>query len=196
MVSANLIRPQFKHSVIRTFKRRETLPSEESALWQIETGAVRAFTFTEDATPIPLGFWGTGDVVGQLLSRIQPYQIECLTEVKAYRLKSGQFWRSESSQCWQMNQVMLGHLYQMQELLQIRSGQIPQRLQHLLEWLAYKFGRHTEHGQQIELRLTHQDIAEAIGTTRVTVTRLLRQFEQKGLVSLSRQQGILLHQSQ
>ncbi|NJO40256.1 MAG: Crp/Fnr family transcriptional regulator [Cyanobacteria bacterium RU_5_0] len=183
MVSANFILPQFNHSAIRTFKRRETLPPEDSALWQIETGAVRTFTFTEDATMIPLGFWGADDIVGQLLSRIQPYRIECLTEVKAYRLESGQFWRIESNQCWQMNQVMLAHIHQMQELLRIRSGQAPQRLQHLLEWLAYKFGRHTEHGQRIELRLTHQDIAEAIGTTRVTVTRLLLQRYRIGLRS-------------
>ena len=192
MVSLNLTRPQFNSPVIHTFKRRETLPSPKSTLWQIETGAVRTFTFTEDATVIPLGFWGAGDVVSQLFSRIQPYQIECLTDVKAYRLESNQVWQSESEQCWQMNQVMLAHIHQMQELLQIRSGLVPQRLQHLLEWLADKFGHHTEHGQQIGLRLTHQDMAEAIGATRVTVTRLLNQFEQKGMVRLSRQQGILL----
>jgi CRP-like cAMP-binding protein len=195
MVNADLIRPPFNQSFIHTFKRRETLPSGESALWQIETGAVRTFTFTEDTTLISLGFWGAGDMVGQLLSRIQPYQIECLTEVKVYRLESTQVWRSELNQCWQMNQVMLAHIHQMQELLQIRSGQVPQRLQHLLEWLAYKFGCPTEHGQRIELRLTHQDMAEAIGTTRVTVTRLLHQFEQKGVISLPRQQGILLIRS-
>ncbi|WP_084782834.1 helix-turn-helix domain-containing protein [Leptolyngbya sp. O-77] len=31
----------------------------------------------------------------------------------------------------------------------------------------------------MNLRLTHQDIADALGTTRVTVTRLLSQFEQE-----------------
>lgn len=192
MVSLNLTRPQFNSPVIHTFKRRETLPSPKSALWQIETGAIRTFTFTEDATLIPLGFWGAGDIVGQPLCRIQPYQIECLSDVKAYRLESSQVLQGESEQCWQMNQMMLAHIHQLQELLQIRSGLVPQRLQHLLEWLADKFGCYTEYGQRIELRLTHQDMAEAIGTTRVTVTRLLKQFEQQGVVSLSRQQGILL----
>jgi len=32
-------------------------------------------------------------------------------------------------------------------------------------------------GELIDLRLTHQGIAEAIGSTRVTVTRLLKELE-------------------
>lgn len=53
-------------------------------------------------------------------------------------------------------------------------------------WLAQKFGREVEQGQLIDLRLTHTDIAEVIGGTRVTVTRLLSQFEQDGIINRPR----------
>jgi CRP-like cAMP-binding protein len=209
MVNANLILPQLNYSSSQKFKRRETLPLREVALWQIESGVVRTLTLAEDGIIIPLGFWGAGHVVGQALSRIQPYQIECLTDVRACCLESERFWQTEyaakvgevssppaaSERYRHVHQVMLEHIHQVQELLRIRSGQIFQRLQQLLNWLAYKFGHPTERGQLIELRLTHQDIADAIGTTRVTVTRLLHQFERKGWISISRQQGILLHRS-
>jgi CRP-like cAMP-binding protein len=47
-------------------------------------------------------------------------------------------------------------------------------------------------GYTLDLGLTHQAIAESIGSTRVTVTRLLNQFEaQKKLVKLSRQKIFL-----
>ncbi|MGL5033935.1 MAG: helix-turn-helix domain-containing protein, partial [Microcystaceae cyanobacterium] len=45
-----------------------------------------------------------------------------------------------------------------------------------------KFGKETPKGQLIDLRLTHQDIADILGTTRVTVTRSLTQLEKQGLI--------------
>jgi CRP-like cAMP-binding protein len=168
---------------VRTFKRREHLPLRENALWQIEAGAVRTYTLTEDGTLIALGFWGLGDTVGQPLACIQPYEVECLEDVKVREL--------QFSECWELNQMLLSHLHQTQVLLRLRSGQIRQRLQQLLEWLADKFGHELERGQLIRLRLTHQDIADTLGTTRVTVTRLLSQFEQEGCISWAEQHLLL-----
>ncbi|OKH28678.1 Crp/Fnr family transcriptional regulator [Chroogloeocystis siderophila] len=185
MMNTSLMLSQFNHSAIQTFKRREFLPLSTTTLWQIETGAVRTLTFTENGLAIPLGLWGTGDIVGQPLVRIYPCQIECLVDVKAHTLNFGQF---ES-----LNQVMLSHIYQMQDLLQMRSGQVPQRLWQLLKWLAHKFGSETKQGVLVEIRLTHQDMADVIGTTRVTVTRLLQQFEQEGAISRLGKRGFLWH---
>jgi CRP-like cAMP-binding protein len=44
----------------------------------------------------------------------------------------------------------------------------------------------------IQLRLTHQELAETIGTTRVTVTRLMQSLEQQGSLCYSRRQQIVL----
>ncbi len=69
---------------------------------------------------------------------------------------------------------ILRHVQQTEELLCIvRSSSTHDRLLQLLIWLARKFARKVEQGHLIDLRLTHQDISEIIGTTRVTVTRLL-----------------------
>ncbi|MGI0484208.1 Crp/Fnr family transcriptional regulator [Pantanalinema rosaneae CENA516] len=176
MANPTLIAPKLE---VRTFKRREHLPLRENFLWQIEAGAVRSYTLTEDGTVIALGFWGLGDTVGQPLACIQPYEIECLTDVMVHAL--------QFDQCSHLNQVLLSHLHQTQTLLRLRSGQIHQRLQQLLDWLADKFGHELEQGQLIQLRLTHQDIADVLGTTRVTVTRLLSQFEQEGRICWMKQ---------
>ncbi|MFM7447616.1 MAG: Crp/Fnr family transcriptional regulator [Leptolyngbyaceae cyanobacterium] len=166
MANLTLIEPKLDCSTVSTFKRREHLPPSEKALWHIEVGVVRTYTLTEDGTLIALGFWGLGDTVGQPLACIQPYEVECLTNVKARSI--------QPEECGHLNQVLLSHLHQTQVLLRLRSGQIHQRLQQLLEWLTDKFGRESKQGQLIQLRLTHQDIADTLGTTRVTVTRLLR----------------------
>jgi CRP/FNR family transcriptional regulator len=41
-------------------------------------------------------------------------------------------------------------------------------------------------GITIDLRLSHQAIAEAIGSTRVTITRLLGDLRQEGLLQIDR----------
>lgn len=87
-----------------------------------------------------------------------------------------------SEECWNLNEAFLSHLQQTQILLRIRSGRIDQRLQQLLYWLAEKFGDRSEQGQLIQLRLTHQDIVDTLGTTRITVTRLLSQLKQQGRI--------------
>ena len=178
----NTVQAQSERQIQRIFKKRECIPLN-GMLWRIEMGMVRTLTLAEDGTIVSLGFWGVKDVIGQPLACIQPYQIECLTKVKAIALKP--------DDCWDLHQVMLSHIHQMQELLRVRHGLIQQRLLQFLNWLANKFGFRVEQGRLIPLRLTHQDLAEVLGTTRVTVTRLLQQLQRQGIINQSNHQIIL-----
>ena len=63
------------------------------------------------------------------------------------------------------------------------SASAPERLARLLlEWTGDPNG--PNQGEQIKLPLTHEEIAEFIGTTRETVTRTLGEFKNRQLVSL------------
>jgi CRP-like cAMP-binding protein len=165
----------FPASIRRQFSLRSPLPLNQDCLWQIEAGIVRSLTWLEDGTVIALGLWGPGDVVGRSLSSVEPYQLECLTLVKAI---------SCSLKDWQNpEEILLSHIQQSEELLVIRSSKrMDLMLVKLLHWLAKRFGRNVDQGQLIDLRLTHQDIAELLASTRVTVTRVLSQFEQQGVI--------------
>jgi len=170
-------------SVVHRFKRREPMPLRENTLWHFKTGAARLLTLSEEGTAITLGFWGTGDFTGQPLIGIQPCELECLVDVEAVRLHLEQFRK--------LQPVTMAHLHQMQALIRMRQGNISQRLQLLLTWLGQKFGCPIEGGQLIQLRLTHQDLADTIGATRVTVTRLMKDLEQRGSLCYSRRQIVL-----
>ena len=167
----------------RIFGRRELIPAQPDWLWQIDRGAARTVTWSEDGTLIALGYWGAGDIVGQPLSKLKPYRIECLTSVEATLLPPYSW--------YQVIDAAVAHIQQMEELLAIvRSRPTDVRLLQLLRWLSRKFGCEVPQGMLIDVRLTHQEIAEVIGTTRVTVTRLLQQFEQAG--SIDRNNGRLI----
>jgi CRP-like cAMP-binding protein len=56
------------------------------------------------------------------------------------------------------------------------------RLARILLSLAGEHGVETAAGTRITLRLTHEDLAKLIGTTRETVTTQINRFRRKGLV--------------
>ena len=173
----------------RTFSCSQLLPLEADILWRIERGVVRTFTWNEEGRSITLGYWGAGDIVGQPLSRIQPYQIECLTSAEVSSLAAN-LW-------YQAADAMISHIQRSEELLAIiHSRPVNQRLLELLGWLAQRFGREVDKGKLIEVPLTHQALSEVICTTRVTVTRLLNQFEQKDLINRHGRYLILCRKSQ
>ncbi|WP_417281513.1 Crp/Fnr family transcriptional regulator [Brasilonema sennae] len=168
----------------RLFTRREILPARNDVLWRIERGAVRTLTWSEDGTFITLGYWGAGDLIGYPLSRVKPYQIECLTSVEVTALPP-HLWSQDVN-------ALLSHIQQAEELLSIvHRKPICLRLWQFLSWLSAKFGRDVEQGKLIDLNVTHQEMAEVLNTTRVTVTRLLQQFEEEGTLIRHKRRVIL-----
>lgn len=171
------------------FARRSLLPQGRDYLWKIESGVVRSLTWLEDGTTVTLGLWGKGDIVSRVLSKAEPYQMECLTPVEATLLPLDR-WH-------QVTESLILHSQQLQEFLEIlHCRAVDASLLRLLNWMARKFGHQVETGQLIELRLTHQEIAETIGTTRVTVTRLLNEFEKQGIIERLPRKFIVLHEIQ
>ena len=66
------------------------------------------------------------------------------------------------------------------------------RLVSFLLVLCRDFGVPSDRGITIDLRLSHQAIAEAIGSTRVTITRLLGDLRNAGLVEIDRKKITVL----
>ena len=166
----------------QNFPRRSLLPPQKNALWQIKSGFVMTYTYLEDGTTVALVLWSEGDIVGEALSKIKPYQMECLTTVEASNLPV-EDWH-------ELTESLLNHIHQAEQLMIIRSHKkVETSLIQLLAWLSQKFGFQVDEGRLIDMRLTHEDLAALVSSTRVTVTRVLKQLEQERLIdrlSLSR----------
>ncbi|MEG4072622.1 Crp/Fnr family transcriptional regulator [Microcoleus sp. Pol14C2] len=174
MTIASLSTKTFDETSRHIFSRRSHLPNRSNALWRIESGVVRTVTWLEDGTIITLGLWGPGDTIGKPISKCEPFQIECLTKVEAILL-CGERWLNKD--------ILLTHIQQAEDFMVMRGyKRVDFMLYQLLNWLAKRFGSEVERGHLIDMILTHQDIAEIIGTSRVTVTRTLGHFEQQGLI--------------
>ena len=155
------------------FCPRDFLTPTTDSLWRIERGVVRTWTWNELLARIILGYWGLGDIVGQPLSRLNPYRCQCLTTVEVSLLPP--------TLLYQELNALIGQFQQNEKLLSIlHLHPVKERLWHFLVWLSQKFGRDFDQGQLIDLHLTHQEMADALATTRVSVTRLLQVFEAQG----------------
>lgn len=168
----------------RSFACADMFPSQSQVLWKIEHGIVRTFTYNQAGTRSVLGYWGREDVVGLPLSRLSPYEIECMTDVTVRVLPTSS---------WQYDvAAILSHNQQIEELLYINSYErTHQRLLYFLVWLAKKFGQTVNEGKLIAIPLTHEAIADSVGSTRVTITRLLKQFEREGVINRQRRSIVL-----
>jgi CRP-like cAMP-binding protein len=177
MAQQYLPAPSFRQPApgCRLFELRSRIPMAPNSLWRIDTGIVRASTWNEDGSVTTLGFWGPGDLLGCFLSDSKPFLVECLTSVAA---------RSLPSDLWpDCTNTLVRQMQRNYEYLNVIIGcrRVPVSLERLFMWLAKRFGHLTEQGYLIDMRLTHQDLADAVGSTRVTITRTLQYLEQQGV---------------
>jgi hypothetical protein len=152
------------------FNFKDGLPNINGALWEIQSGVVRSWTWTSDGTIVTLGFWGAGDLVGQVHPGREPYCLACHSPVYA---------RRRNVHDPNLQEALIQRIWKQEEMLRIiHQPSVADRLLHLLEWLAYNHGQPTPDGMRLNLSLTHQILADTIRASRVTVTRLMSRLEQ------------------
>ncbi len=66
-----------------------------------------------------------------------------------------------------------------------------ERLVHLLLELAEQYGRRTDEGIELSIKLSHQDLANVIGSTRETVTVTLGELQSVGFLQMGRRKIVL-----
>jgi CRP-like cAMP-binding protein len=174
--------------MLKTFAPKTSLPPLVDSVWLIEQGTVRTLTWNDNGQVTTVGFWGQGDIVGLPLTRLTPYQMECLTLVTVTEL-------TFDTQTRYWHQLLLKHLWHSQELFNVvQISCLGERLLQLLHWLASRFGAQTPQGVLLPPLLTHQQLSEVLGSSRVTVTRLLNALERQGhLVRLRKRGSDRLH---
>jgi CRP/FNR family transcriptional regulator, cyclic AMP receptor protein len=64
---------------------------------------------------------------------------------------------------------------------------VPTRVAHLLLSLSKEFGKQNEDGVRLSVKMTHQELANLIGSTRETVSATLNDFKRQGLIQQDHQ---------
>jgi CRP-like cAMP-binding protein len=75
---------------------------------------------------------------------------------------------------------------------ELATERVEQRVARALLRLERQAGHRLEQGTLIDLSLSRQDLAEMTGTTLYTVSRILSQWEQQGLIKTGREKVVIL----
>jgi CRP-like cAMP-binding protein len=90
-------------------------------------------------------------------------------------------------------QLMTGYIMEMQERYrELATERVERRIAMTILRLAGQVGRRTQDAEMtVELPLSRQDVAEASGTTIYTVSRVLADWERRGLVEAGRERVLI-----
>ncbi len=185
------------------YSRGKEIPLVTQGVWQVERGFVQISTVCPNGEEAVLGWAGTSNFFGPwLLQSLKGnYPLPHLSLHTSYQALSDVYLKwyaiNEIESSLPLAQVVLPSLVkriqQIEALLAIKGQQrVEDRLQQLLLLLKQEIGQPVAEGTRLSVRITHQNLANAIGTTRVTVTRLLSKLQQQGVISVDRQRHIIL----
>lgn len=182
----------YRERTLTPYTMGQTIPLYPDEWVVVCRGVVQISTFYTNGNEALIGFAGPSMPVGLPLTALDPYQATALTDVDILRLSATEV---ESSEILAQGLLrhMIRRLRQTEALLALSGRRrVEDRLQQLLGLLALEIGTPTPTGIRLNVRLTHQNLANAIGTTRVTITRLLNRFRQQGWLSFDKQRHLLL----
>ncbi|MEK9630947.1 MAG: Crp/Fnr family transcriptional regulator, partial [Synechococcus sp.] len=143
-----------------------------------------------------LGLVGPGEPFGEPLSQVDPYEAITLNQCDLLCLRWDQLTSDPS-----LSRGMLlatAKRYRQVEALLALVGQrrVEERLRSFFELMAREYGQPCEQGVRISVRLTHQDLANLLGTTRVTVTRFIGQLRDQGWLEVEHSRHVVVKSAQ
>jgi CRP-like cAMP-binding protein len=175
------------------YTKGDEIPLFPEGVWQVTQGLVQLSANYEDGEQVLFGWAATGAWFGTKGSDTLDYQAIALSSVYLRWLPL-----DEIEGSMRLSQILLPQLakrMRQAELLLIINGRrhTIERLRGLLSLLRNELGESLPNCQtRILYKFTHQQLASAIGTTRVTVSRMMAQFQAKGYVALDRHRHLIL----
>lgn len=183
---------------LRSFRKGEVLLSEGDAtdtLLAVRTGYVKVSAIDNDGVQQLLWIAGRYDVVPiermfSTRSNLR-YFYTALSDGTAYQVDKQTFLTKAVDSPALMTEIARGMSQHYDELLERLQGAgrltVRERLIAVLRYISQHFSNETTVDlYALGLRLTHQDLADMIGTTRETVSLTLGQLQKDRLVDYSR----------
>jgi len=180
-----------RHSLVQ-MNNGSSIPMLRNHLWLVIRGMVKLGCVTVEGDELLLGLAGPNEIFGESLAGPEAYEARTLSECDLLCLNYKDF--NQHPSLAEMLIQAISHRQRQSQLLLALMGlrRVEDRLKGFLELLALDYGVSCDEGLRLTPKLTHQEIASALGTTRVTVTRIIGQLREIGWLSLDSQRSIIL----
>lgn len=181
-----------QNRTVYKYSKGENICIGPRVIWYVHQGVVKLSTFCETGEEVLIGLAKAGMVFGSTMTGLNIYQATALCDVELVSFDQAEIAASPT-----LNHSLLlkiNRRLQQTECLLLNSGRlrVQERLHHLLQLLKQEIGETVPQGTRLNVRFTHEDIASACCTTRVTITRFMGILEQHGLISFDSKNHIIL----
>lgn len=174
------------------FRRGQIIPLYPNTIWQVDQGILQLQTQNDQGDITVLGWLQQGGFWGKFMTRLETVEAIAFADTALQNYAAAQIHESLDLQQYLLRQT-LQRLQQSEYLLAIAGlKRIESRLVSLLLFLKREMGRNKGEMTLIQYRFTHKNLADAIGTTRVTVTRLFKEFQTQGWLALDGDRHLLI----
>jgi PAS domain S-box-containing protein len=177
---------------LHIYHKGEIIPLDPQVIWQVRSGLVKLTTFCQSGQEVLVGLAGASAPFGSALTTLPLYEATALADTQLWCIPLNEF--ATSPQLRQRFLPQISQRLKQTESLLAVCGQtrLADRLHSLLQLLKQEIGQPVANGTRLSVRLTHEELATACCTTRVSITRLLTQLQQQNKLSVDSQHHLIL----
>ena len=189
--------------VIRSYRKNQVIFLEEETgnyMYIVLAGKVKVTKSTLGGKDSILAIHQTGDFFGEMAlldGRTSPATVSAMEDCRIASISNGDFHRylmHNEKVITQIVQVLCGRLRHVWGQIQaLTYSNAESRIRAGLLQLAKMHGVRDTRGIIINLKITHQEVAELVGTSRETVTRTLARLQKDGILLIDHRRMILLN---
>ncbi len=196
----------FERAGVRVVERRFRVKDEifapgdpDDRLYFLLEGTVRLYKIYGDFKEATTALLSKGSVFGKLSlaeDRWQDVYAEAVTDVRVAGVRKATLTeavRRDPGFALKLFSSFSERLRQSDEVIEsLLHREVSTRLATLLLNLSHRFGEANGSGTTLGMRLTHQDLANMIASTREAVSKVMSEFQREGMVKVQNHR-IVLH---
>jgi len=189
--------------VVKKYKKNEIILYEEDTsefMYIILWGKVKAVRMTEDGKEIILAVHQSGEFFGEMSlidGKTTPASVISTEDSLVAVISKKDFYSilmAQNKVTVSLLKIFCSRLRKCWDTIQLLNfNNASQRVKMLFLMLSEEYGRKSPEGLTLNIKLTHQDIAEMTGMTRETVTRILDKWQKSGDITVLKDKFIRLH---
>ena len=161
-------------------------------IWIVVRGIVKLSCLNEQGDDVLLAIAGPNEPFGEPLTHLDLFEATTLDHCDLLGL-SIQDVNTTPHLSNNLMKAMMHRTRQSEALIALLGLRgVENRVKSFLELMAEDYGQPCDQGLKLNLRLTHQEIASAVSTTRVTITKVLGQLKESGWLQYDRKQKLIV----
>jgi CRP/FNR family transcriptional regulator len=187
---------------LKRYKKHEVILFEEDTteyMYIILNGKTKVIQTTEDGKEILLAMHHSGEFFGEMSlldGKTSPATVVAMEDSSVAIISRQEFYSLIRAQKRILDNLLLilcsrlRDSWEKIQLLNLKNAS--HRIKILFLMLSDRYGEKTAEGVTLNIKLTHQEIAEMTGMTRETVTRMIDKWQKDGEISVLKNRFIHL----